>query len=168
MEPTPDPRRAVVERREAVAAEPRPTPLHSTDVAEQVSAARDSDELYRLYRPEWQIVNVTSRLSDDPSDEAMLTAARAHFEDKYAGRVRDEDVRYVTSGSGRHALVQLHLRMPTLKGEFRYAFDAQRHAEANGWSQWDIVVRHSDADRRLRAYGVTKLKPGTATAAGAP
>jgi hypothetical protein len=132
-------------------------------------------EVFRLYRPEWVVLHVVT-VTDNQPRAAMLTAAQAHFEDKYAGRVNVDDVRFVCFGREQcgscdaglpqsctcpeqqpDEAVQVQVHLPTLKGEFKYAILAAAHAEAEGFEDWTIVVRDSEADHELRGYGVRKL-----------
>jgi hypothetical protein len=117
----------------------------------------DTDDVYRVYRPEWLIVDVTTRLGDDPSDEAMIATARAVFDTKFAGRVHDHDVRYTTVGTGQHAQVLLELRLPNLTAEWKTRALAEKYVAGRGWSDATIVARNSKPDFDLRGYSVKKL-----------
>jgi hypothetical protein len=87
----------------------------------------------------------------------MIDCANEFFDAKYAGRVRDIDVRFVPRGLGAYATVQLQLRLPTLKGEFKTEALAIEFAVDQGWTDATVVVRNSKADHDLRNYGVKKL-----------
>ncbi len=154
-----DPRRAIVERREQVAAEPRPVKLSHTDLADEVAAARDADDLYRIYRPEWVIVFVAAadRIGSDADGHELVAATAEFFASRYSGRVRDEDVRHTAVGAGPTARVQLQLRLPNLKGEFKTEPLARAFAAEQGWDDATVVARNGKADHELRAYGVKKL-----------
>lgn len=158
-----EPNRAIVERREQIGAEPRPTTLSGADLAAEVSAARDADDLYRLYRPEWVIVYTADALAVAPgakeplAPDELVRYAHEHFELRYAGRVRPEDVRFTPAGVGPHARVHLELRLPNLKGEFKFEALARGYAVRMGWSNFQLVVRNSKLDHELRAYGVKRL-----------
>lgn len=119
---------------------------------------RDTDDLYRLYRQEWITVFTASEtaVGDDPGAAAL--EAMEHFEAKFRGRVHEHDVRIVAAGLHPHsARVHLQLRLPNLKGEFKYAYLAERYAEDQGWDDWTIVARNSKDDHDLRGYSVKKL-----------
>lgn len=149
----PDPRRAIVERREQIAAEPRPTPA----VAVRIADIRETDDIYRLYRPEWVIVYTTTKaLTDVLAD--LLTRCEQVFEERYKDRVDKDGVGYeFENASQPHAMCRLLLKLPNLKGEFKYAFLAERFADEQGYSDHTIVVRNSKADHDLRQYGIKKL-----------
>lgn len=106
-------------------------------------------DLFRLYRPEW----ITVFTTHEGADRAIT-----YFETTYRGRVYDTDMKIIDSSAGSAvARVQLQLRLPNLKGEFKHAYLAQRHAETQGWDEWTIVARNSKADHDLRGYSVKKL-----------
>lgn len=132
---------------------PRPAKLSPLNIQAEAATVRETDDVYRVYRPEWVIVCVFGV----PAEGAALEQAHRYFQENYAGRVHPEHARFEHVGAGPHAVVYLQLKLPTLKGEFKYAFLAQRHAEKQGWSDWSIVARNSKADHELRSYGVKRL-----------
>lgn len=133
--------------------DPRPAKLSHVDIAEQVANIRDTDDVYRLYRPEWVIVYV----SIVPPEGTALDNCQRWFDSAYAGRVHPEDVRFEHVGHGPHAMCQLQLRLPTLKGEWKYVFLAQRFADDQDFADYTIVQRNSKADHELRNYGTLRL-----------
>lgn len=155
-----DPRRAIVDRREQVGAEPRPTRLSQVDLREQAGAVREADDLHRLYRPEWVSVHVEAAVDGDRTPEALTEAALAHFDAHYDGRVHSGDMRLAVAGAGPTARVALQLRLPNLKGEFKTAALAHAHATGQGWDDYTVVGRNTKADHELRGYGVKKLAGG--------
>lgn len=141
------------------ASDPRPSKLSPLNIQAEAAAVRETDDVYRLYRPEWVIAYGTTRGPADADEKDMLVRTMQYFRDHYEGRVRPEDVRFsVTNQSTTYAIARLDIRMPVLKGEFKFAFLAERHANEQGWSDWQIVARNSKADHELRSYGV-KLLP---------
>ncbi len=158
---SPDPRRAIVERREAVAAEPRPTPLAYTDLPAHVAAARAQAELHRVYRSEWVTVNTAQ---DAQPVEALTAGLRRYFAEHYQGRVHPQDVRLMVEAGPVENIARLQLLLPTLKAEFKTADLARRYADEQGYDDAVIVARKSEADHKLRNYGVTKL-PGAPSGA---
>jgi len=165
----PDPRKAVVDRREQLAGQSRPT--SHTDVGQQVQDSLGTDDLVRLYRPEWVIVHTETHEPGRGDDRVDLaTAAQAYGVTHYAGRIHPEDMRVQTAGSGTSVRVHLQLRLPTLKGEFTATEAAHAHAAAQGWQPaqpteagtpvddgYLVVTRNSRDDHDLRAYSVKKL-----------
>jgi hypothetical protein len=132
--------------------------MGSSQVSENVAvrSGQSADDLYRLYRPEWIIVHVVT--ADDNGDCAhLLERLREVFDERFHGRVRDEDVQYRCTGAGINAVAQLLLRLPTLKGEFKYVHLAERHADEQGFDEHTIVARNSKADHDLRQYATRKL-----------
>ncbi len=148
----PNPRDAVAARRDQIAAEPRPRTQHL--IAEKNTGGQATD-LYRLYRPEWQIAYVAA---DELSVDTLLRQVREVFERRWAGRVCQDDVRYdVIDADGVSPRAMILLRLPTVKGEFKFAFLAHRHAREQGWADFQVVARNSQADHELRMYGVKRL-----------
>lgn len=130
--------------------DPRPKRLSHTDIGEHIAEVRETDDVYRLYRPEW--ITVFAATGTDAT-----RMAEEFFALKYAGRVYERDVRYVVLGSGVTAMVQLRLRLPNVVGEFKYAHLAQQHAETHGFDDYRIVARNSKDDHDIRSYGVRRL-----------
>jgi len=148
----PDPCRAVVDRREQLAAEPRPRPVMvtTTDTVEM--------DMFRLYRREWTIMYTAAVNDNGYQDADLLPACRTHFETTFAGRVRDEDVRYELVDEGTAGVRgRLLLRLPVLKGEFKHATAAFDWAVEQGWDDVMIVPRNSAIDHNLRSYSIKKL-----------
>lgn len=119
----------------------------------------DAEDIFRLYRPEWTIAYTAaaSHLPDGYKPEELDGICQEHFQSRYVGRVHMQDVRCTSSGTGVTSMVRLELRLPTLKGEFKYRADAEAHAREKGWETYAIVERGSRADHDLRNYGVKML-----------
>lgn len=112
---------------------------------------------YRLYRPEWVVMYATTRGPDDAEAELVARCEQV-FTTRFEGRVRYEDVRYIVENHTKPwAIAKLEIRVPCMKGEFKYARDAQAHAGEQGWTDATLVPRNSSQDRDLRSYGVAKL-----------
>lgn len=104
-------------------------------------------DVYVLYRPEWTVVFVSNK----------PTEVSTHFEEKYAGRVHPSDVQLAYHGKGGDATVQLQLRLPTLKAEFKTRELADGYARAKGWADVAVVRRGSSAEAMLHMYSVKRL-----------
>jgi hypothetical protein len=111
-------------------------------------------DLWRLYRREWIVVYGVA------ASPAGLEQCRRVYDERYLGRVRDDEVRYVTEGAGPHRVDQLQLLLPNLKGEFKHADDATAFARRQGWEDTVLVGRNGAADHEIRAYGVRLLANG--------
>lgn len=120
---------------------------------------RETDDVYRIYRPEWiYVYTAAATFSSTASDAHTVTEqVKEHFETRYRGRVRDDDWAIECVGEGETFMARLLLRLPNLKGEFKHAFLAQRHADSEGWADYTIVQRNSRADHELRSYSVRRL-----------
>jgi hypothetical protein len=142
----PDPHAAIVERREQIAAEPRPT-----RVAEQVDV-EESGDLWRVYHYEWVTTYVTE---DDDGAEARI---QKYYLDNLAGRVRHEDWQVVAEGDFPYVALQVQVRRPNMRAEFKHLPDAEKFVSEQGWEgQASIVQRNSHADHDLRSYGTKRL-----------
>jgi hypothetical protein len=142
------------------------------DLPAEVTAVRETDDVYRVYRPEWVTVHLRSRSC--PSSGSGLLAplvaeCREFFASQYAGRVRPEDMEVaVTAELGAQAkhrqgnpatyVARLRLRLPNLKGEFKNEAHAHAFVAARGWQDATVLVRNSRGDHELRSYG-RKLLP---------
>lgn len=146
----PDPRKALVEHREALQAQPRPKRIE--ELVDQPDG-QDDGHTYRLYRPEWVVVYVATT----GADHTTRGLVEAVFAERYFERVRFDDVRIITEGEGVHEVTRLELRLPNLKGEFKHGFLAQRFADEQGYGDYEIVVKHSPRDHEIRAYGTKRL-----------
>lgn len=142
---SPDPRAAIVERREKIAAEPRPTQL-----SDDLSGIATPD-LWRVYRHEWVIVYVTE------DGEGATERVTNYVGDKLLGRVVADDYRTVVEGEGQYAVLQVQARLPNMRGEFKHREDAHAYVAEQGWLDATIVQRNSPADYELRAYGTKRL-----------
>lgn len=131
---------------------PRPERLDHTDLRAEVAAVREADDLYRVYRPEWIFMWTETGDTVGP----LVDKVRGYFEVTFAGRVRDEDVCIEVTGDDRF-LVRLKLRLPNLKGEFKYLPAARKFIRDEGWTDAVVVARNSRADHQLRSYGIRKL-----------
>lgn len=132
------------------------------DIIDEIRAAR-SGETYRLYCWEWVIVHTVAGL--DWHVEPFVHEVRGHFNSTYLGKVRPDDVRMEanvadplgTDEQENVFWVHLKLRKPVLKGEFLYAFIAYRHAERECPDDFEVVLRDSEQDKHLAAYGTELL-----------
>lgn len=123
---------------------PRPKPLGDVDLHEAVAQVRETPDIWKVYQPDWLIVCATT------SD----LLCRDYFDRFYAGRVRDEDVRYNSAVGGTFVL---ELRLPNLKGEFKYKHLAEAWVELHPAKGTEIVARSSRAEMKLLEYGKRKL-----------
>jgi hypothetical protein len=140
-----DPGAAIVGHREQIAAEPRPTRLGEAPINVEV------EDLWRVYRPEWLIVYVTE---DDADGQTRMSD---HFQNNFAGRVKEHDARRVVDGEPPNAVLQLQIRKPNMRGEFKHHSDAEAFVAEQGWTDATIVTRNSREDHELRAYGTKRL-----------
>lgn len=138
----------------------RPEKLSDLNLQAEAAVVRETEDLYRLYRREWVIVHTVSGEGDPQHHvpaEPFVTQARTWVEDTYAGRVESRDVQLVAHTDGANAFwVHVKVRKPNLKGEFKQAFLAQRHADKQGWHEVEIVGRNSRRDHELRNHGIKK------------
>lgn len=131
------------------------------DLTAEVAAVRETDDVYRVYRPEWVIVFSLVEPSYDSSDQtiSLVGECREFFRRNYAGRVRPADMAVVVSpgsvraGGHTTTIVRLQLRLPTLKAEFKTEPYARDFVTAQGWGDATIVARNSRGDHELRGYG---------------
>ncbi len=161
MQPAePNPRDAVVARREQIADEPRPKPLYV--MGGRLTDQPPDGEIYRLYRPEWVVMYTAvhdPHSVDSYRPEDLAVACADHFRLRYAGRVADADTRVDLDDAERPTMARLMLRLPTMKGEFKHPTLAYEFGRDQGWDEFTVVERNSQADHELRAYGTKKL-PG--------
>jgi hypothetical protein len=134
--------------------DPRPVRLSPLDLSAEVAAVKETDDIFRVYRPEWVIVHTIA--GDDPAD--LLDQAHRHAEHTYAGRVKPEHIWFdVYNGADTHHWVHLHLLKPNLKGEFKTLQLARGYVTEQDWTDAEIVVRNSKRDHEIRSVGVKKL-----------
>lgn len=150
----PDPRRAITDRREEIAAGPHPKPLFDL-----LPAPDDGDdEVHRLYRSEWVIAYTAVATPDGYDPDELEAVCRKHFDLRYTGRVLELDARVQVDGDGPGAIGRLMLRLPVMKGEFKTAEHAYEFGRAQGWAdRFVVVARNSKSDHHLRSYGTKKL-----------
>lgn len=102
-----------------------------------------TEPTWRVYQPEWLTVYV-------PDGQEDGQKAWDRFAAVYQGRVRDEDVRVLEDPH-----VQLQVRLPNLKGEFK------DRDEAMDWyiqlPHAQLVQRGSEQEKELLAYGKKML-----------
>jgi hypothetical protein len=89
------------------------------------------------------------------------TAGRAaclrEFDERYRGRVEEQDWRIETPAGG-YGRSFLHLRVPECAGEFADIADAEQLAGQHGGHPHRIVAAGSDQERELTAYGTRRLQ----------
>lgn len=139
--------------------EVRPEKLSHVSIRDEVSAVREIEDVYRVYRPEWIVVYTSTRAPHDPAGASgAVQRCRNEFDRLYAGRVRPEDVDYLIANSEKnYAIAQLLIRKPNIKGEFKTKAQAEYFVKVQGWRDAAVVARNSKADHELRSYGVKKL-----------
>jgi hypothetical protein len=147
---TPQPSTAIADRREQISSLARPAKLSDISIKQEVQEARDSEDIFRLYRQEWVEVFTSHALGAEGAAEAY-----SYFGEKYEGRVYPDDVAYVPGSPTTPTKVKL--RLPNLRGEFKFAFLANRFAEEQGFSDWQIVAKNSKADYLIKDYSRKKL-----------
>lgn len=106
--------------------------------------------VWRVYLPEWHTAYLSDHLEVDGQNECKAAFA------EYEGRVREEDWRVTHVGSMRPSRYRLELRLPNLKGEFRYKEHAAENRDALG-PEAVIVARGSAEERELLSYGRRRL-----------
>ena len=152
----PDPHAALVEHRDRIAAEPRPSRL-----AEPAPGTGGADT-WRVYCHEWVTVHTEAV---HPSvlgtrDGAGLTpeaaACRQFFVEHYQDRIRPHHSRIDAQLIGGGGIVQLQLFKPNLRAEFKTRELAEGYVAEQGLDAV-VVERNSRADHDLRAYGVRRL-----------
>lgn len=122
-----------------------------------LTAVRETDDVYRVYRPEWIMVHFEMASGDDELPQPLLRRVQEVFAERYAGRVHDTDVQFAASGAGINAVAQLLLRLPNIKGEFATEGHAHAYVREQGWGDATVVARNSKADHQLRQYSIRKL-----------
>ncbi len=148
----PDPREAIVARREEIATGPHPRPLYDPPVPDE-----SDDEVYRLYRDEWVIAYTAVATPGGYAPGELAGACRNHFDQRYTGRVPAHCARVDLVGADTTGVARLLLLLPVMKGEFKHRHLADTFAVEQGWADYAIVVRNSAADHDLRSYGTKKL-----------
>lgn len=143
---------AIVQRREAVQASPRPGVLSSVDIRGEVAAVRELADLWKVYRPEWLIVFASST-----TGEAGEAECQAHFDARFEGRVRQDDVAISSVYPGTDSRSQLLLRLPNIKGEFKTRELAEAYVRFQRWDNAVVVPRSGRAEHKLKEYGIKKL-----------
>lgn len=159
MQPAePDPRDAIVARREQIADEPRPKPLYV--MGGRITDEPPDGEIYRLYRPEWVVMYTAVHEPNGAAGyrpEDLALACWEHYKLRYVGRVFDTDTRIDLDNAEHPTVARLMLRLPTMKGEFKHPTLAYEFGQGQGWDEFTVVERNSQADHDLRAYGTKKL-----------
>lgn len=114
------------------------------------------DEIWRLYRREWVIVQTISQLALD--SDGVVALAHAWCDVNLTGRVDAADVSLdlKTDGTG---VFWCHVMVfkENLKGEFKHMGQAEKYAATNGYDEYTIVPRNSQADHEIRSIGVRQL-----------
>ncbi len=124
---------------------------------------RETDDLQRLYIPEWVIVHtVSSTVTGEPHPQGrafpVVHEAMAWVKENLNGRVREGDIQ-LEAATDLADQFWCHVKVfkNNLKGEFRSVAAAQTMARIHGFEEYTIVARNSKADHEIRSYGVTKL-----------
>lgn len=150
------PRNAISDRRDEIAALPRPSVLGGA--ASQDVLTQETADLFKVYRPEWIVVAV----SDAPGD-AGRKELEAMFAERWEGRVFQEDV-LLEPGSEKFPdkyAWRLRLLLWNVRGEFKWLVKAQEFVTKQGWSDSArVVIRNSREEFQLREYGQKKLPEG--------
>lgn len=148
-------RSAIVDRREQAKAEPRPERLSDIDISEAVAEVRETDDLFKVYRPEWMWV-----YTSEANGDAGLAEAKTYFAEKYQGRVHEIDVEYLPTSENNPSKWpwRISLRLPNVKGEFKLREHAETYIAEKGWGDAAIVSRNSRDEYKLKAYGDKKLR----------
>lgn len=116
----------------------------------------ETEDVFRLYREEWVIVETVSGTGDRA--QPFVELAYRFITDTYEGRVPEHRFRVMANtDKAGHFWVHVTMLRPNMKGEFKYAHLAQRHAEKKGYAHYEVVSRNSRRDHELRAYGVRKM-----------
>lgn len=116
---------------------------------------QETDRLYRCYRHEWIVVHFLMQDPDNPTP--LIEQMQEYFQQRYEGRVRLDDIRFVCAGRGINEVCQLQLKLPNLKGEFKHRIDALRWVKEKGWNDYRVVLADSLTDHELRQYSIRKL-----------
>ena len=150
------PRHAITERRDEIAALPRPSVLGGA--ASQEVLTRETADLFKVYRPEWIVVAI----SDAPG-QAGKEELEARFAERWEGRVFPEDV-LLEPGSEKFPdkyAWRLKLRLWNVRGEFKWLVQAQEFVTKQEWTGCArVVIRNSRDEFSLREYGQKKLPEG--------
>lgn len=116
----------------------------------------ETDDIWRLYRREWVIVNTVTMHANDA--KTVFDTAKQWCDTHLEGRVKDNDIQCeINTDTGSLFWVHIKVFKDNLKGEFKYQSAAEVHASAQGYDEYTIVPRNSKADHDLRSYGVKKL-----------
>jgi hypothetical protein len=106
---------------------------------------------FMVYLPEWQVRHTSEELEVMGQKEC-----KDHFEQNYAGRVREEDWQVRGAGNFRPQRQVLRLRLPNLKGECKDEAEAEALRSGLG-DQAVLVARGSAEERELLSYGKRRL-----------
>lgn len=111
------------------------------------------DDLYRVYLPE-RVLSYTSAAHGVEG----IAESKAFFDQKFRGRVRQDD--WEIDSRGPDSPAQLWLLLPVLKAEFKHREAAEGFRAAHSWPDeyTHLVVRNSKDERDLLDYG-RKLLP---------
>lgn len=123
----------------------------------EIATIRETPDLVRIYRSEWVV-----RFSSEKTGEEGEAECLVRFEEAYAGRVHQHNVRTrrVDPHDPGRSRSLLELRLPTMKGEFKTEALADEWTRKQPWATEGgvcMVVRNSKADHDLRAYGTRML-----------
>jgi hypothetical protein len=117
---------------------------------------KETEDVWRLYRREWVIVQTFTAQSTD--GRVVFDLAKAWADENLNGRVRlsDIDVELNTDGTD---MFWAHVKVykDNLKGEFKHVENAQAFAKIEEFQEYTIVPRNSKSDHDIRSYGVVKL-----------
>lgn len=105
--------------------------------------------LWRVYAPVWVVAYVS-----DADGNAGFTEAQQAMDDRWAGRVRTEDMAAIPPSGGGRSAVALH--RPALHGEWR---DRELADGQGSRLEGGLVVRAgSDQERELTDFGRRRLR----------
>ena len=125
-----------------------PRRLRPDDVATRVQAAREHDDVHRIYARQWLIVHA----------DTSAKACQVYYDRAYTDRVRPSDMRIQRASANAYGEVwHLYLYLPVLRGEFTTAALAEGYAQTSDLRDYEIVVRNSARDHEIRTYSITKL-----------
>jgi hypothetical protein len=146
---------AIAARREQVKAFERPEVLSGVDIKQAVQSVRETNDTFKVYVKEWLMVFASIAPVKAGGEQEVLD----RFEEKYAGRVRDEDVRLEPSSSVSpdDYSMRLMLRLPNVKGEFKTRALASAYVDEQGFEDASIVSRNSRDEHVLKDYSIKKL-----------
>jgi len=144
-------------RREQIASLARPSRLAASavDIKEEVAQVRETNDLWKVYRPEW-----IRTFSSKAVGEAGKTECEKHFEEKYKGKVSADDVRYMPTSAANPDKYpwRLELKLPNIKGEFKTKDLAESYRASKEWDDAVLVSRNSKAEHDLKAYSKKAYK----------